>query len=81
MLFISKIYAGSVGLDTGPDKLAPATGMPLISVLTENLYPDATIAFLSERLERGCGRCKDATTAHAGARSDVGTTGNYLHDA
>jgi hypothetical protein len=25
MLFISKIYAGSVGLDTGPDKLGTAT--------------------------------------------------------
>ena len=48
MLFISKIYAASVGLDTGPDKLGTATGMPLVSVLTENLYPDATIAFLSE---------------------------------
>ena len=48
MLFISKIYAGSVGLDTGPDKLAPATAMPLIGVLTEDLHPDATIAFLSE---------------------------------
>lgn len=35
MLFISKIYAGSVGLDTGPDKLAPATAMPLIGVLTK----------------------------------------------
>ena len=48
MLFISKIYAGSVGLDTGPDKLAPATAMPLIGVLTEDLHPDATIAFLSD---------------------------------
>ena len=48
MLFISKIYEASVGLDTGPDKLGTATGMRLVSVLTENLYPDATIAFLSE---------------------------------
>lgn len=53
MLFISKIYAGSVGLDTGPDKLAPATAMPLIGVLTEDLHPDATIAFLTDE-RRGC---------------------------
>jgi len=60
MLFVSKIYAGSVGLDTGPDKLAPATGMPFVGVLTEDLHPDAMIAFLSEArgLELGTQRVR-----------------------
>ena len=35
MLFISKVYTESVGLDSGPDKLAPAPDMELISVLAE----------------------------------------------
>ena len=48
MLFVSKIYAESVGLDTGPDKLAPATAMPLIAGLAGDFHPGATIASLSE---------------------------------
>jgi len=39
MLFISKIYAASVGADVAPDKLAPAKGLAPIGVLPENSIP------------------------------------------
>src|SRR5438034_3603112 len=32
LLFVSEVYAASVGADAAPDKVAPARGMPLIGV-------------------------------------------------
>jgi hypothetical protein len=39
LLFISKIYAASLGADVALDKLAPAKGMAPIGVLPENSIP------------------------------------------